>query len=422
MEKASINREEYIKQLENEIKSKDRKIDILRTQLKERRVESSKIINEIRRMNKKISSDKDDVSSIVDQIKDFNDVFLGHHETAIHTINEILDLNNESILENKIIQQQSDKLKEANRKLKEVANAWELNYIKNFEATTELYNTEKNLREKSEKLEIAYTKTLKKITESITYAKKIQEAMMPDTPSVVSNLQDSFIFWQPKDIVSGDFYWMCEKNYKIILAAVDCTGHGVPGAIMSAVGIRLLNEIVHVRGILSPAEILSELDKNISNMLSHSDEQRREGMDAAICVIDNIPEYYQEYINEKKISFAGARQPMVYIKNGELTRIKGDKKSIGELTTLKDADDFCYTEHTIEVDEPISFYIFSDGYQDQFGGLGKKFSLRRMEQIFLANHKKSMSEQKNEIVTEYTIWKGDEQQIDDITVMGFKVE
>ena len=244
---------------------------------------------------------------------------------------------------------------------------------------------------------------------------------MPDSLPVQHNLSDTFIFWQPKDIVSGDFYWMCEKNYKIIVAAVDCTGHGVPGAIMSAVGIRLLNEIVFVKGILEPADILYELDKNVNNMLVHSKEKRREGMDAAICVIDNIPEYYREYVDEKKIKYAGARQPFVYIKDGELNRVRGDKKSIGEKSQLIDNEDFKYTQHEVLVDSPVSFYLFSDGFQDQFGGLGKKFSLRRMEEIFLANYKKTMEEQKDIITNEFIIWKGDEQQIDDVTVMGFKV-
>ncbi len=421
MDRTSISKEEYIEKLENELKAKDRKIDLLRSQLKERRVEGSKILNEIRRMNQRMSSEKADFSSIVDQIKDFNKAFLGHHEDALRTLDEMHQINNDLLLENHTLKEQSSKLNEANEKLKEIAKAWEINYNKNFEAASSLYVKEKRLKEKSKKLEEAYTKTFQKITESINYAKKIQEAMMPDTLSVRDNLHDSFIFWQPKDIVSGDFYWMCEKNYKIIVAAVDCTGHGVPGAIMSAVGIRLLNEIVHVKGILNPAEILFHLDKDINNMLSHSDEKRREGMDAAICVIDNVPEFYKEYISEKKIHYAGARQPFVYIKDGEICRIKGDRKSIGEKSLLKDENDFSYTEHIIDVDEPLNFYIFSDGFQDQFGGMGKKFSLRRLEQVFLENHEKSMEEQKNIIMNEFMIWKGDEQQIDDVTVMGFRV-
>lgn len=417
----SKDKDSYIKELEEKIKTKDLKIQILRTQLKERRFEGSKVLNEIRRLNKKLASDKHEFRDIVGQLKQFNNGFISHHENALSTIDSIYDLNQELILENANLKQQKEKLLGANEKLKEISKAWEVNYQKNFEAASSLYETEKKLREKSEKLEVAYIKTYQKITESINYAKKIQEAMMPDTLPVQNSLQDSFIFWQPKDIVSGDFYWMCEKNYKIIVAAIDCTGHGVPGAIMSAVGIRLLNEIVFVKGILEPADILLELDKEINEMLSHSAEKRREGMDAAICVIDNIPDFYQEFVTEKKIKYAGARQPFVYIKDGELTRIKGDKKSIGEKSFHGEDIEFKYTQHTIVVDEPMNCYIFSDGFQDQFGGTGKKFSLRRMEEIFLNYHNRSMEEQKNIITEEYKFWKGDEQQIDDVTVIGFKI-
>ncbi|MBT31262.1 MAG: hypothetical protein CMO01_16530 [Thalassobius sp.] len=417
----SSSQEEYIKELEEKLKSKDRKIDVLKTQLKERRVEGSKILNEIRRMNQNIVSKKIEFAEIVEKVKNFNNEFVVHHEDALKTIDLVYMLNQDLLLENADLKDQKVKLLEANDKLKKIAKIWEENFEKNNEATNTLFETEQKLREKSQRLEAAYAKTYQKITESINYAKKLQEAMMPDSLPVQHNLSDTFIFWQPKDIVSGDFYWMCEKNYKIIVAAVDCTGHGVPGAIMSAVGIRLLNEIVFVKGILEPADILYELDKNVNNMLVHSKEKRREGMDAAICVIDNIPEYYREYVDEKKIKYAGARQPFVYIKDGELNRVRGDKKSIGEKSQLIDNEDFKYTQHEVLVDSPVSFYLFSDGFQDQFGGLGKKFSLRRMEEIFLANYKKTMEEQKDIITNEFIIWKGDEQQIDDVTVMGFKV-
>ena len=415
------NREEYIKELEEKLKSKDRKIEVLRTQLKERRFEGSKILSEIRRMNNKIVSKKLEFTEVIEKIKNFNIEFVNHHEDALKTIDHVYTLNQDLLFENADLKDQKENLLNANDKLKKIAKIWEENYQKNSAANITLHETEKSLREKSQRLEAAYAKTYQKITESINYAKKLQEAMMPDSLPVQNNLNDTFIFWQPKDIVSGDFYWMCEKNYKIIVAAVDCTGHGVPGAIMSAVGIRLLNEIVFVKGILEPSEILNELDKNVNNMLIHSKEKRREGMDAAICVIDNIPDYYREYVDEKKIKYAGARQPFVYIKNNELIRIRGDKKSIGEKSQLIDDENFKYTQHEISVDSPISFYIFSDGFQDQFGGLGKKFSLRRMEEIFSANHEKTMEEQKEIIMNEFLIWKGDEQQIDDVTVMGFKV-
>lgn len=277
------------------------------------------------------------------------------------------------------------------------------------------------------------------ITKSINYAKRIQDAMLPQLETIQQVFPHSFIMLKPRDVISGDFYWFSEVsdeegNIKQIIACSDCTGHGVPGAFMSMIGTDLLNEIVNEGNVHEPHLILNTLHDKIRRALKQRTTGNRDGMDISIAVIDH---------KKQTLEFAGANTPMVYIQNHELHLIKGDKEGIGGLENERDRD---FTKHTIylrpalkptlpnaitshlitsdEQDDdkpyaPTTFYVFSDGYQDQFGGeKGRKFMLRRMTDLFIQIYHKPMKEQHEILERTLSNWANNQRQIDDILVMG----
>ena len=249
------------------------------------------------------------------------------------------------------------------------------------------------------------------ITHSINYAQRIQNAMLPHQETFRELLPQSFVLFKPKDIVSGDFYWLHKtETGKVIIAAVDCTGHGVPGAFMSMIGFNLLNTIV-AQGISEPHLILSALNKSVYHALQQHKSDNKDGMDMTICTIDE---------NNRVIEFAGAKNPLIVIKNNELEVFKGDSHPIGGSQGGADKE---YTKHVINIDQPTFVYMISDGYQDQFGGAeGKKFMIKNLKELFLQLHQEPFEQQRNVLDTTIEAWKGKkEKQIDDILIMGFKV-
>ncbi|MFT5914569.1 MAG: serine phosphatase RsbU (regulator of sigma subunit) [Bacteroidia bacterium] len=256
----------------------------------------------------------------------------------------------------------------------------------------------------------------KDITASINYAKRIQQAIMPSEGLIRDSIEDFFMIFKPRDIVSGDFYWFAEIEKegitKKVIAAVDCTGHGVPGAIMSMIGNDLLSESVRLLGISEPHEILNYVNTHLKERLQQeSSTTVRDGMDIAICVIDE---------HKRTVEFAGAKNPVLYIENGEMKEIRGDKFPIGG---YKGKVHDGYESHKIELgSEPTWFYLFSDGYQDQFGGENKmKFGKKRLKQTLLENHSKTADEQKAILENELKSWMKKDKQIDDILFLGFKL-
>lgn len=247
------------------------------------------------------------------------------------------------------------------------------------------------------------------LTDSITYAKRIQDAMLVDVNKISSYLNDAFILFKPKDIVSGDFYWSSQKDGKFIISAIDCTGHGVPGAFMSMLGNSLLNQIVLDQGITSPELILQELSKEVQNTLKQSETNNNDGMDMSLCTVD---------LTNKQLEFSGAKNPLIYIEDGKLHKIKGDKMPIG----ISHFKDYNFGKHKLNATKRTCFYLFSDGYADQFGGdNGKKFMTKRFYQLLLDIHKAPMSEQKEILNNTINEWMKNEEQVDDILVMGFIV-
>lgn len=251
----------------------------------------------------------------------------------------------------------------------------------------------------------------KNITDSINYAKRIQEAMMPSKALFDKFLPESFVLHKPKDIVSGDFYWINEKKGKIFVAAVDCTGHGVPGAFMSIIGFELFRKITGSQGVEEPAHILNILNDNFAEIFRDVHNfTLKDGMDIALCVIDK---------KRNVVEFSGAFNPLYLVRDNTISEVRGDRFSVG----LEDGSDEAqrFTNHSIPLEKADVLYIFTDGFADQFGGPeGKKFKYRRFRHILLTIHKLPMSLQAE--VLEQTIdeWRGSLEQIDDILIIGFK--
>lgn len=254
----------------------------------------------------------------------------------------------------------------------------------------------------------------KNITDSITYAKRIQWAIMPSRAKFKQLLPNSFILYMPKDIVSGDFYWITEIEDKIFIAAVDCTGHGVPGAFMSIIGYDLLRNITKERKIHKPSEILDYLNKALIELLTKNqmedDTMVKDGMDIAICVMHK---------SKGIIEYAGALNPLYIVRNNKIISIKGDRFSVG---LSNEHEDVPFKNHIIKVQPDDTFYIFSDGYADQFGGpMQKKMKYIRFRHLLLSIHHQPFIKQSKALKDYFVNWKGDTEQIDDILVIGFNV-
>ncbi len=250
------------------------------------------------------------------------------------------------------------------------------------------------------------------VTDSIKYAQKIQEAILPPDAQVKRMLPDSFILYRPKDIVSGDFYWLGESNGKVFFAAVDCTGHGVPGAFMSIVGYNQLKQAIITTGGSNPAEILDHLNRGVSETLHQKEEHstNKDGMDIAICSID---------YKTLELEYAGAFNPLYLLRKGEIEQIKANKFPIGSFV---DEEPSNFTNNKIQLQSGDQIYIFSDGFADQFGGpRGKKFMYRRFRDLLIEHSGKSLEVQKEELLKSLASWMRDEEQVDDILVIGVRV-
>jgi serine phosphatase RsbU (regulator of sigma subunit) len=255
------------------------------------------------------------------------------------------------------------------------------------------------------------------ILDSIEYASNIQAAVLPEPEEIKKSLPESFIFFKPRDIVSGDFYWFREVGDKVVVAAIDCTGHGVPGAFLAILGDSVLSRIIHYHQILNADEILNEIHLNIQRTLRQNETVNYDGMDMALCVIDR---------KEKKIQFAGAHNPLVYVQDGELLQIKGDKVSVGGAQWDWEKGPRVFKKHEIDYSESqnTSIYMFSDGYQDQFGGKKlKKFQRKNFRNLLHAIHDKPVDEQKQVLDQTLSDWmnEGGQEQVDDILVIGVKL-
>jgi serine phosphatase RsbU (regulator of sigma subunit) len=275
---------------------------------------------------------------------------------------------------------------------------------------------EKNLKELQSNIALVNTqnKEIKaqnhNITASINYAKSIQNNILPDFKTIQTYFPNSFLIFKPKDIVSGDFYYFNEQGNKLILAAVDCTGHGVPGAFMSLIGYEILTEIIDHHFIMEPAQILKSLHIGVQKLLKQETSSSRDGMDVSMVVIDK---------SRGEIKFAGAKRPLVYIKNGKMEIIDGTNAHIGGNMMSSS-----FEQHTIhfEPKDKLNLYLFSDGYQDQFGGENnRKLMKRHFIELLFQIQAISMSEQGKMLMEWLETWQGEIPQTDDILVMGISL-
>lgn len=259
------------------------------------------------------------------------------------------------------------------------------------------------------------------LTSGINYASRIQRALLPQEDKLRQHFADAFILFRPRDIVSGDFYFYAEKSGKQIVAAIDCTGHGVPGAFMSMIANDSLHKNINLLGITSPEMILYELHRDVRAILKQDETDSRDGMDITVCVFRLIPKEYRELIGLPTVEVAAAKHTLFYIQDGQGHEVKGDRTPIGGIQLEEER---VFSKHVIEIDRPTSFYLFSDGYQDQFGGPdNRKFMIRNFRQLLLDIHDRSMAEQDQLLQQTLDKWmrQGNQKQMDDVLVVGLKV-
>lgn len=322
----------------------------------------------------------------VDQIKATINV-------TLHTENERKKIYNKVFQENEFSKMQIDELMQTQQHL--ITATWR----------------ERELKEELSKTKAIIEEQNKKILDSINYAKRIQKAIIPTKEELKDALGDYFMYYKPKDVVSGDFPWLIQKNGFTYVAAVDCTGHGVPGAMMSLIGYLLLNGILEAHSAPTPSDILNELHKDVVKTLRQDDPENKaaDGMDVAICRIDQ---------KKKQVLYSGAHRPLYILKEGEVDQKKGDKFPIGGMQ-YKGENQF--TDSEINFDGGETIYFFSDGLPDQFGGPEKlKFGPKRIRDIILKNGSKPMDKQEAAFSKAFDEWKGEAKQIDDVLLLGVR--
>lgn len=330
----------------------------------------------------------------------------------------LLRSNRQKKITNQILLQQNEEINQQNEEILAISNALEEQKNKIAKQRDEIAIKNQNIQS------------------SIHYAKRIQEAMLPYEEVIDQELPLHFIYYVPRDVVSGDFYWYTKvdsipifedvpelniaqkiltgfENEKVIIAAVDCTGHGIPGAFMSMIGDSLLNQIVLDKGITEADIILNEMHKGIRTALKQEESHNPDGMDMALCVIDKI---------SKTIEFAGAKNSLLYIQDKKLKEIKANVLSVGGWVSKEEKERY-YTKHTISyAEQPITLYLYSDGYQDQFGGpQNRKFMRRRFKELLFDIYQEPMTYQKDILDKTLKEWMGNEKQMDDILVIGIRL-
>lgn len=248
----------------------------------------------------------------------------------------------------------------------------------------------------------------KEVHDSISYAERIQKAILPSHRHVEYILPGSFVVYLPKDIVSGDFYWVEKKDNISFFAVADCTGHGVPGAMMSVICQNALNRVLNEYNLTQPAAMLDKLNNLVEDAFAKSGADIRDGMDIALCAY---------HTTTRTIEFAGANNNCFYFSDGVLSEIRADRQPIGRFESKVP-----FRNNTLKLNSGDFVYLFSDGIADQFGGpQGKKFKYKRVKEILQANAQKTVNEQKNAVITGFHSWKGNIEQVDDVCVMGVQV-
>jgi phosphoserine phosphatase RsbU/P len=353
-------------------------------------------------------------SPIKNLVENINRITHGHLNERADVIgnNEIATLSEQF---NKMIAELESYYNELEQKVRD-RTAEIMQQKEEIEAQRDELEQQRNLLEKTnQNLEVAYdeiSEQKKHITDSIIYAKRIQNAILPPDDYVQRMFPESFILYKPKDIVSGDFYWLTEHDGIVMVAAVDCTGHGVPGAFMSIVGHNNLNFSVNVKNASHAGEILNVLNQAVTETLRQHrvNVAIRDGMDVALCCFD---------FNNQLAEFAGANNPLVMVRNNEVITYDATKAPIGAFVGDKLTN---FVQNDIQFQKGDMFYIFSDGYADQFGGTeGKKFMKKKFKELLGEISIHPVDKQKELLEKAHNDWRGDGEQVDDILVIGIRI-
>jgi len=333
---------------------------------------------------------------------------------------------------NEIVYKEKKAIEERNDKLQNEKRILEEEKVKVKEKIKRLWKQSISIHEEKERinvLKLDIEEKHKSIMDSINYARRIQEAMLPPKEQIQKHLNDFFVFYRPKELVSGDFYWIQPKDERVYISAVDCTGHGVPGAFMSFIGYVGLNQSITEHKLEHPGEILNKLNEIVAETLHQTEHTEvRDGMDMALCNI-NIKEMVLEYAGAQNALYI-VRKNQINLKENEMTlepilqnidyslyKIKADKHSIGA-----SEETYHFSNHELNIEKGDAIYIFSDGFADQFGGpSAKKFKYGPFRQLLLGIQDKSMEEQKVILEKTFDDWKGNLEQVDDICVMGIRI-
>jgi len=270
---------------------------------------------------------------------------------------------------------------------------------------TDRKKAEQKLIEKHKELE----QQNKDMLDSIQYASRIQEAILPDIEKIKNAFSDAFVLYQPKDVVSGDYYFFYQRGSKSFVAAVDCTGHGVPGALMSIIANGILKEVIIKKGITEPSEILYALDEELFAALNKKGEITSDGMDVALAVFDS---------ENNSVRYSGAFRPMILLRDNELIEFEANRYPIGFYADVEKV----FVSKEIEFKKEDTFYFFTDGYCDQFGGeLKKKFNRKRFKELLLSLHGMEMEEQRSFLQYALLNWRQAEPQLDDVCIIGVRI-
>jgi serine phosphatase RsbU (regulator of sigma subunit) len=267
-------------------------------------------------------------------------------------------------------------------------------------------------KDKLEQAKVIIEQKNEDITASIRYARRIQEAVFPEVGALQKNFPNSFILFRPKDIVSGDFYWFSDKENTFMIAAADCTGHGVPGGFMSVMASNFMNQIVNEDHLIEPAEVVARLNNRIRFALKQDvvGGESADGMDMALCAVN---------VREGMLQFCGAKRPLILYRGSEVIEYRGDKQSIGGRS---DDNTEPYEQNSVKIESSNRIYLFSDGFTDQFGGdEHKKYGSRRFRDFLDSLQGLSMHEQGERLGVELDAWRGSVEQTDDILVVGLQV-
>jgi serine phosphatase RsbU (regulator of sigma subunit) len=312
--------------------------------------------------------------------------------------------------EKKKVDEELEKLSTEKQKLEVDKKKVDDKVKKLWEQSTAIYKEKERVEKLKEVIELKHNE----VTESINYAKRIQNAILPLQSEIDKAFTENFVLFKPRDIVSGDFYWFFSHNDKNLIAAIDCTGHGVPGAFMSMIGHTLINEIVVQLNIVDPGEILNQLDSKLRHVLKqdNSDDSTRDGMDICLCVFDK---------NLESLMYAGANRPLWLVKKTDnipfqLNETKATKTAIGGIHERE----IKFLTHQIGLEKGDTVYLSTDGFADQFNKEDEKLMTKRFKELILSFQNNSLAEQKRHLDNFHINWRGETEQTDDVLVIGIR--